>query len=113
MPTATVRSPRGSRGRSLLSAARIFEMTERELMVIDSEAGLAPITERWRELAEIRGNAFVTPEWFLAAVRSTDAGAEPAVQVVWDGDGSLLGVLPLVRSGGGLRFCGARLGDRF
>lgn len=87
-------------------------MTADAVTVIDSRAGLDPIADRWRELAELRGNAFVTPEWFFAALETTDADVQPAVHALWDDDGSLRGLFPLVRTRRGLRFCGARLADR-
>jgi CelD/BcsL family acetyltransferase involved in cellulose biosynthesis len=79
--------------------------------VIDSPAEAERLAPEWRALAEARGNAFITPEWFTAALATTDRGATPAVHVLWDG-GRLAGVLPLVESPGGLRFAGARLADR-
>lgn len=69
----------------------------------------------WRPVAEQRGNAFVTPEWFLAWLRQCGEGWEPRVAVVRGSDGALRGLLPLVspKSSGrqALRFC--PVGDRF
>jgi CelD/BcsL family acetyltransferase involved in cellulose biosynthesis len=69
----------------------------------------------WRPLAERRGNAFVTPEWFLAWLRQCGQGWEPHVAVVRASNGTLRGLLPLVSSKSSgrqaLRFC--PLGDRF
>ena len=36
--------------------------------VIDREGALAPVLDEWRRLAVARGNAFLTPEWYLAAL---------------------------------------------
>ena len=88
-------------------------MTEGTVTVIDTEEGLGAIADRWRELAAGTGNAFVTPEWCLAALATTDRDLEPAVHAVWGRDGELRGVFPFVRARRGLRFCGARLADRF
>lgn len=69
----------------------------------------------WRPLAERRGNAFVTPEWFLAWLRQCGQGWEPRVAVVRTDHGTLRGLLPLVSSKSSgrqaLRF--PPVGDRF
>jgi CelD/BcsL family acetyltransferase involved in cellulose biosynthesis len=68
----------------------------------------------WRSLAERRGNAFVTPEWFLAWLRHCGQDWDPHVVVVRTSDGTLRGLLPLVsskRGGRQARFC--PVGDRF
>ncbi len=69
----------------------------------------------WRPLAERRGNAFVTPEWFLAWLRQCGQGWEPRVVVVRTDHGTLRGLLPFVSSKSSgrqaLRFC--PVGDRF
>lgn len=70
--------------------------------------------DRWRELAEQRGNVFISPEWVRSALNHLDNG-EPRILSVWDGD-ELTGVLPLVAGPGrraALRFAGAEMGDRF
>lgn len=73
------------------------------------------LAEEWRPLAERRGNAFVTPEWFLAWLGRCGQGWEPRVAVVRTAEGELRGLLPLVSSKSGgpqtLRFC--PIGDRF
>lgn len=77
---------------------------------------LSEYEDRWRELAELRGNAFVTPEWFKAWMLHYGQDAEPAVAVVRDARGELTGVLPLVSTGRRsrtLRFAGANLADLF
>jgi CelD/BcsL family acetyltransferase involved in cellulose biosynthesis len=75
---------------------------------------LEALADEWRLLAEGRGNAFVTPEWFLAWLHAYGAGWEPSVATVRAPDGALRGVVPLLRSGQGhrtaLRSC---RGDRF
>lgn len=85
--------------------------------VIADPARLDQVEGAWRRLAELRGNAFVTPEWFRAwhGVYGTDV--DPAVAVARDGEGTVRGILPFVldRRGlsGRLRFAGAGLGDHF
>jgi CelD/BcsL family acetyltransferase involved in cellulose biosynthesis len=70
------------------------------------------LVDRWRQLAELRENPFLTPEWFGAWL-STDRPERPFV-LLWRRDGELHGVLPLVDAGKGrLRFAGARRGDWF
>ena len=86
--------------------------------VIDRKDALAPVLDAWRRLATARGNAFVTPEWYLAALDALHRDAVPAVAVMRGGDGSVGGLLPLLerRSSGGRRlisFPGTRFGDIF
>jgi len=86
--------------------------------VITELAALASIEGDWRRLAEFRGNAFVTPEWFFAWFEHYGAGAEPYVLFAPSlGGGQLVGVLPLVAQRRGflriLRFAGGNLGDYF
>ncbi|HEX2096852.1 MAG TPA: GNAT family N-acetyltransferase [Solirubrobacterales bacterium] len=75
----------------------------------------AATVDRWRELAELRENPFLTPEW-CSAWLETHPGEDPFL-VLWTPGGELRGVLPLVavRRGGVrlLRFAGARRGDWF
>jgi CelD/BcsL family acetyltransferase involved in cellulose biosynthesis len=69
---------------------------------------------QWRELARAHGNAFLLPEWFAAWQRVYgDEAGEPAVIGETGSDGTLRGLMPLVRTGRCLRFAGASLGDRF
>lgn len=83
--------------------------------MLRSVEALEPILDGWRALAELRGNAFITPEWFLAAIEHLEPGGEPVVVAVHGEDGVLLGVLPFVyeRASRTLRFAGAGAGDRF
>lgn len=71
--------------------------------------------EEWRRLAERRGNAFVTPEWFWAWLEHYGDTAAPAVIVTHDEDGQLLGLMPLAVAHSGrpraLRFAGGTLAD--
>ena len=83
--------------------------------LIDREEALGAVAEPWRRLASERGNAFVTPEWYLAALNTLHRGSRPAVAVVRDG-GEVRGLLPLVgepsgRGQRGARFPGVRYGD--
>jgi CelD/BcsL family acetyltransferase involved in cellulose biosynthesis len=83
--------------------------------VITKRAALRSYEPEWRELAERRDNAFITPEWFWAWLESYKEAAEPAVIVVRRDDGSLLGLIPLVAMSTGrprtLRFAGAAHAD--
>ena len=85
--------------------------------LIEDVEALAGIEDEWKHLAEIRGNAFVTPEWFTTWLSHHGDRADPAVVVARRDDGSLLGVMPFVRSHGErprrIRFAGASLGDHF
>ena len=73
------------------------------------------LAAEWRALAERRGNAFLTPEWFLAWLRHCGRGWAPYVVVARTPRGRLRGLLPLVSSKGNgrrdLRVC--PIGDRF
>lgn len=75
------------------------------------------IVAEWRAFAERLGNAFVSPEWFLAWQSLNGDRDSPYVIVVRDRSGLLRGVLPLVARRHGpfrmLRFAGGALGDRF
>ncbi len=85
---------------------------------MDSEDALAPVLDAWRRLVAARGNAFVTPEWYLAALKELHSEATPAVAVVRESDGRVRGLLPLLGSpstrGSRLAsFPGTRFGDIF
>lgn len=85
---------------------------------IVAEAGrLRELSEGWRELAVERGNAFLTPEWYLAWLEVYGADAAPALAVRHGPGGALAGILPLAASGRRplrrLGFAGSRLGDLF
>jgi CelD/BcsL family acetyltransferase involved in cellulose biosynthesis len=73
------------------------------------------LAAEWRALAERRGDAFLTPEWFLAWLRHCGRDWKPHVAVVRTAGGTVRGLLPLVssKSNGGrdLRVC--PIGDRF
>jgi CelD/BcsL family acetyltransferase involved in cellulose biosynthesis len=85
------------------------------IQLVTEVSELEALADEWRPLAERRGNAFVTPEWFLAWLASCGRGWEPRVAVVRTAEGALRGLLPLVSSQEGgrrtLRFC--PVGDRF
>jgi CelD/BcsL family acetyltransferase involved in cellulose biosynthesis len=75
------------------------------------------VADQWRTLAEARGNAFVTPEWFSAWNRRYGE-LEPSVVVARDDDGGTVrGILPLARGRSGrsrlIRFEGAAAADHF
>jgi CelD/BcsL family acetyltransferase involved in cellulose biosynthesis len=61
---------------------------------------LRRIEERWRALAVAQGNADVSPDAFWALLDYWDGAGEPFVPVVRDAAGSVVGLLPLVRSSG-------------
>jgi CelD/BcsL family acetyltransferase involved in cellulose biosynthesis len=88
-----------------------------ELFVVgwDGGAGEAALIAAWRGLAEMRGNPFLTPEWYRAWQLA--APAETPFVLVWRRDEEVRGVLPLVQDRTGplrrLRFAGSRLGDWF
>ncbi|MEX0973207.1 MAG: GNAT family N-acetyltransferase [Solirubrobacterales bacterium] len=71
------------------------------------------LVERWRALAELRENPFLTPEWY-AAWLAAHPDEDPFV-LLWQPGGELRGVLPLVatreRAVRVLRFAGARRAD--
>ena len=86
--------------------------------LIDTEDALGQVMGSWRRLAAERGNAFVTPEWYLAAIRTLHRGCVPAVAVVREADGAIRGLLPMlsVRSRRAPRlvsFPGTRYGDLY
>ena len=85
------------------------------VQVVTEMTEVEALADEWRPLAERRGNAFVTPEWFLAWMERCGEGWEPRVTVVRTAEGTLRGILPLVSSedsgGQTLRFC--PVGDRF
>jgi CelD/BcsL family acetyltransferase involved in cellulose biosynthesis len=86
------------------------------IQLVTEITAVEALADEWRPLAERRGNAFLTPEWFLAWLARGGAGWEPRVAVVRTAEGALRGLLPLVstkrRSGGQtLRF--SPKGDRF
>lgn len=72
---------------------------------------LADILEPWRQAAVAAGNAFLTPEWYLAYLEHVPE-AQPFVVVVRRGDAAAA-LLPLVKVGPVLRFAAADVGDLF
>src|SRR5215210_3072438 len=84
--------------------------------VVTDVAGLAGVEHTWRALAETRGNAFISPEWFRAWLTSQDGETVPWVVVLRDG-AKVQGLLPLVTSRRErprrLRFSGGPFGDYF
>jgi CelD/BcsL family acetyltransferase involved in cellulose biosynthesis len=85
--------------------------------LITESARIERIEDDWRALAESRGNAFVTPEWFRSWWERRAETISPLVAAVRRVDGSLAGVLPMVldtsRRPRAIRFGGANFGDRF
>jgi CelD/BcsL family acetyltransferase involved in cellulose biosynthesis len=84
--------------------------------VITELAEVAAIEDEWRRLAELRGNAFLTPEWYRAWVEDAEEQS-PLVVVARRDDGPVAGVMPLVVDRShrprALRYGGAGYGDRF
>ncbi len=83
-------------------------------LITDLE-GVAEIEADWRRLAEARGNAFLTPDWYRAWAGDPDQS--PMIAVARRESGALAGVLPLVHQRGSrprsARFPGSSFGDRF
>jgi CelD/BcsL family acetyltransferase involved in cellulose biosynthesis len=73
------------------------------------------LLDAWRRLAVLRGNPFLSPEWFLVATQLVPE--ESPFAIGWWVGGVLCGVLPLVAAKRGpltlLRFPNARRGDWF
>jgi CelD/BcsL family acetyltransferase involved in cellulose biosynthesis len=87
-------------------------------MSVVAELGeLQEIEGDWRRLAESRGNAFLTPEWFRCWFEHYGDGGSPFIPIVRDSGGRLTGLLPLVIAGSGhprvCRIVGGNIGDRF
>jgi CelD/BcsL family acetyltransferase involved in cellulose biosynthesis len=76
---------------------------------------LRELEDEWRSLAELHGNAFLTPEWLYAWLRHYGDSAEPALLEVRASDQRLLGSMPMTLQGPRrrrlLRFAGANLAD--
>src|SRR5688572_14853353 len=84
-------------------------------LVTDTE-GLARIENRWRDLAESAGNAFLTPEWFRCWLETPGRTGDWAVAVVPGERDRFDGVLPLILEGPRTRRTlrlSDRLGDHF
>ena len=85
-------------------------------LITDIE-GLARIEDRWRDLAESAGNAFLSPEWFRCWLDTPEQAGEWAIAVVHGERNKFDGVLPLVVEGPpgrrALRLPGATWGDHF
>jgi CelD/BcsL family acetyltransferase involved in cellulose biosynthesis len=85
--------------------------------LIDDLGGIASFEDEWRDLAELRGNGFITPEWFRAWWSHRPASISPLIAVVRHPDRSLAAVFPFVldsqRRPRAIRFAGATWGDLF
>lgn len=83
--------------------------------IVSDVPRLTELENDWRHLAELRGNAFITPEWFRTWMRHYGQAAEPRVVVVCDREGAVRGVVPLVqtrqRGFKVHRFAGSPIGD--
>jgi CelD/BcsL family acetyltransferase involved in cellulose biosynthesis len=86
--------------------------------VVTELSALAAVEADWRRIAESRGNAFITPEWFFAWYEHYGEAVVPCVPMKKSADGRRLqGLLPLVAEQRGhmrsLRFAGSNVGDYF
>lgn len=84
-----------------------------DIEIVRDPTALSALEADWVRLAERRGDAFLTPDWFLAA--QAELGESSPLVIVGRRGGSVKAVLPLTVSGR-LRvagFPGATLGDRF
>lgn len=85
--------------------------------VITDPAEIGGIEDDWRALAEQRGNAFITPDWFRSWELGESGSSTPLIVAVRREDGGMAGVLPLVldqsKRPRAIRFGGANFGDRF
>jgi CelD/BcsL family acetyltransferase involved in cellulose biosynthesis len=93
---------------------RLAPMTDQGVVELVPGALADPaVVTAWRELAELRSNPFLTPEWSRAAAAAYPA--ERSATVLWRRDGELRGVLPMVTVRRGplrlLRFPAARRAD--
>lgn len=96
---------------------RTLQPSSLEATLITDPGGIAEIEDEWRRLAELRSNAFVTPEWFRSWWAHQGESSTPLIVAAHDEDGALVGVMPLVLDESSrpraIRFAGATLGDRF
>jgi CelD/BcsL family acetyltransferase involved in cellulose biosynthesis len=87
------------------------------LKTIDDLEGLAEVEGDWRRLAEARGNAFLTPEWFQCWFAEYGYGADPFVAALMGEDATCTGLIPFALPKSGrprvCRLAGANLGDYF
>jgi CelD/BcsL family acetyltransferase involved in cellulose biosynthesis len=67
-----------------------------EVELVDREDGLGQVADSWRRLAAQRGNAFVTPEWYSAAISTLHRESSPAVAVIRETDGRIRGLMPML-----------------
>jgi CelD/BcsL family acetyltransferase involved in cellulose biosynthesis len=85
--------------------------------LITDPAGIPAIEDDWRALAELRGNAFITPDWFQSWSDNRPDATSPVIVVARREDGTLAGVMPLVfdfaRRPRMIGFAAASFGDRF
>jgi CelD/BcsL family acetyltransferase involved in cellulose biosynthesis len=87
------------------------------MSVVTELSELPEIEGDWRRLAESRGNAFLTPEWFRCWFEHYGEEGSPFIPIVRDAGGGLKGLLPLVLARSGhprvCRIVGGNIGDRF
>jgi CelD/BcsL family acetyltransferase involved in cellulose biosynthesis len=87
------------------------------LRTIHDLAGIAEVEGDWRRLAEARGNAFLSPEWFSCWFEEYGDTARPLVAVLPGEAGSVRGLMAFALPVSGrpriCRIAGANLGDCF
>src|ERR1700747_3104813 len=84
---------------------------DRTVQIVTDPSRLDEFASIWRTRAVAAGNAFMTPEWYVAYLASA-RDVEPFVLVVGDADDPRF-LLPLVRRRDALGFAAASIGDRF
>lgn len=85
--------------------------------LIDDLEALDGIEDDWRRLAVLRGNAFITPEWYRPWLDAEDRSRTALIVVAREESGAIAGVMPFVLDRStrprAIRFAGARSGDHF
>ena len=88
-----------------------------EASLLHDQDSIAAIEAEWRALAEARGNAFLSPDWFASWHENRPEATSALVIATRDRDGRLAGVLPLTldfsRRPRVISFPAAQFGDRF
>jgi CelD/BcsL family acetyltransferase involved in cellulose biosynthesis len=108
-----------SQGSEPIECVRMNDVGQQHRVEVVTElSALATVEAGWRRIAESRGNAFITPEWFFAWYEHYGEVVIPCVPIVKSADGRRLqGLLPLVAERRGhmrsLRFAGSNVGDYF
>jgi CelD/BcsL family acetyltransferase involved in cellulose biosynthesis len=87
------------------------------LKTVEELAAVSELKGDWRRLAEARGNAFLTPEWFTSWFEQYGDNVRPFVPALQGADGTVRGLIPLALPLSGrprvCRIAGANIGDAF